>query len=478
MQAGAWEAVAGAALQGADDRAAGHHVTDRHARAHRFVRRTQATVVDHHHPTPCESGGEGDRPPERGVHLLSDVTEQVDPAMAGTPSCRGWVEPLDHLRTRRQRPDPVAGRCGSRLGVGGRGEQWRGEEQGREQEGEEAHACTVPSRDRAGDRMRPGCGSGGSCGWVCAPTGPDQPITATGHCTRKKTSSTEPLNWSGEATGVPSGPVLPPIVSGRSSSCDGTRRRRGAPGPATGPVVVRLHGELEVGPVALAGDGVPRTRVHGAVGLDERLALGPLDPARRHVVVELDLQLAGTVEGAALDEVVPVVRLAARGLLVELEAGAEGERLGAGVEGAAACFGGDEHRGWCARGAGVGGEPYGVTAVGTVDRLDGGIARGPDLDVYVGSAGVRHGAHAVADQGHRLEVEHERGRRNGSVRRPLVAIGAPAAGQAEHHEQDHAGGHPHHATSALSSPGESPSKGDNLSSARPRFDNPTGPRIE
>ena len=85
---------------------------------------------------------------------------------------------------------------------------------------------------------------------------------------------------------------------------------------------------------------------------------------------------------------------------------------------------------------------------------------------------------AVADQGHRLEVEHERGLRNGSVRRPLVAIGAPAAGQAEHHEQDHAGGHPHHATSALSSPGESPGKGDNLSSARPRFDNPTDPRIE
>ena len=114
---------------------------------------------------------------------------------------------------------------------------------------------------------------------------------------------------------------------------------------------------------SLAGHGVPGAGVDRSVRLDEHLAGVTLDPARGHVVVELDLELARAVEGAALDQVVAVVGLAARGLLVELEGGPEAELVVAGIERPAALVGRDEDRSRGGGRSGVRREPHRLPAV-------------------------------------------------------------------------------------------------------------------
>ena len=93
-------------------------------------------------------------------------------------------------------------------------------------------------------------------------------------------------------------------------------------------------------------------------------------------MVELDLQLARAVEGAALDQVVAVVGLAARGLLVELEGGSEAELVAAA--GPARRCPRRSRRGTAAGGRAApvyGREPHGVPTVVALDHLDLGARR-------------------------------------------------------------------------------------------------------
>jgi hypothetical protein len=119
----------------------------------RLVGRADGAVVDHDHAPAGEAPRHGDRAGERGVHGLTRVAEQVDTAVPAPELGLRRVEPADHLRAGRERPDGTA--CGRRPGLrppgGRRGDDREGgrEEHG-EEEGERAHASRLGRGGRVG----------------------------------------------------------------------------------------------------------------------------------------------------------------------------------------------------------------------------------------------------------------------------------------------------------------------------------------
>jgi hypothetical protein len=110
-------------------------------------------VVHDDHATAGEHPGVSHSPTQGCADGLSDVTEQVDTAVAGAVGRVRRVEPLHHLRLGLERP--LSARL---LLAGGRGSDGERDDGGRDQGREDAHAVRVRAPGVVRRRSHPACG--------------------------------------------------------------------------------------------------------------------------------------------------------------------------------------------------------------------------------------------------------------------------------------------------------------------------------
>jgi len=93
MQAGAWEAVARGALEGADALAPAHALAHLHVGADRLVGRTHVAVVHDHDAATGEHPSEGDRAAEGRADRLARAAEQVHARWPAPQARSGGANP-------------------------------------------------------------------------------------------------------------------------------------------------------------------------------------------------------------------------------------------------------------------------------------------------------------------------------------------------------------------------------------------------